>query len=192
MVEFTVEEADLVNGGKDMELEKVLALRQTTRKYTNQKISDEALEKIVKAAQRAPLAAGDAKNTNLTIVNNPELVEEIRQACMLFSKKTGKQVDPFYGAQTIIFVSAKDISDDHIEYCNVGCVIENMILQATALGLGSTYIWGCLRKLRKNEEVVKKLELPQGHQILSALVVGYSQNPIQERDYVAKMEVKIL
>ena len=172
-----------------MDFEQVLALRQTTRKYTDQKVSDSDLEKILQAAQTAPLAAGDDKTTHLTLVKDPALMEEIRNACMLTSRKTGEKIDALYGVQAIIFVSATDISEDHIEYSNTGCVIENILLQATALGLGSTYIWGCLKKLRKNEEVMKKLCLPQGYEILSAAVVGYPARPLTPRKISRKISV---
>ena len=51
-----------------MDFEQVLTLRQTTRKYTDQKVSDSDLEKILQAAQTAPLAAGDDKTTHLNLV----------------------------------------------------------------------------------------------------------------------------
>ena len=108
---------------------------------------------------------------------------------MLTSRKTGQKIDALYGAQAMIFVSATDISEDHIEYCNTGCIIENILLEATALGLGSTYIWGCLKKLRKNEEVMKKLCLPQGYEILSAAVVGYPAKPLAPREISRKLSV---
>lgn len=175
-----------------MEFESVLKRRKTTRNYTDQRITDSDLEKIIRAAQAAPLAAGDDRTTHLTVVRSSGLLEEIRDACSLVSRKTGKKTDAFYGAQTVIFVSATDISDDHIEYSNAGCVIETMILQATALDLGSTYIWGCLRKLRANESVLKKLQLPEGYQVLSALAVGYPAQELNEREITDKIETTIL
>lgn len=175
-----------------MELEKVLKLRCTTRKYKPEIISDADLQLILAAAQNAPVALGDDKTTHITVVRDPELMSQIREACMVKSRKTGKPVDPLYGAQTMIFVSATDISDDHIEYSNAACIIENMILQATALELGSTYIWGCLRKLRANEAVLAKLKLPEGYQILSALAVGYPDKPLVERKVTEKLAVDIL
>ena len=121
----------------------------------------------------APLAAGDVRTSHLTVVHGGQLMEEIRDACM-FTRKDGSHMDPLYGASTIIFFSAADISEDHIEYANAGCVIENMCLAATALGLGSCYIWGCLRKLRRHPELIQKLQLPDGFEILSAFVCGHT------------------
>lgn len=162
-------------------VKEVLTERRSVRKFTSVRISDEAIEMIINAALTAPLALGDAQTTHLTVVNDPGLVEEIRNAAMLKSRATGEPVDPFYGAQTFFFVSATDLSEDNIELCNAGCVIENMIIQATALELGSCYIWGCLKKLKKHPEVIEKLQLPEGYEILSALAVGY-----RDPDYKCK------
>ena len=139
-----------------MEFEEVLACRRSTRRFTAEPVDTQALETILRAGQQAPLAAGDDRTTHLTLVNAGELLETLRSTCFL-RRKTGETVDAFYGAQALIVVSATELSEDHIEYANAGCVIENMHLQATALGLGSCYIWGCLRKLRSNKDAVAAL-----------------------------------
>ena len=164
-----------------MELEQALRLRQSVRAYTDREVAGEDVERILQAAQLAPLAAGDDRTTHLTVVRDPALMEEIRAACILTSRKTGQPVDALYGARTMILVSAADLSEDHIEYANAGCLIENMLVQAAALGLGATYIWGCLRKLRANQAVIEKLRLPEGYELLSAMVVGYPAQPVRER-----------
>ena len=146
-----------------MDFKDILTLRRTTRSYLSEQISENQLQEILLAAQTAPLAAGDDQTTHLTVVQNLETMERIRQCCQLISRKTNLPIDPFYGAPTVIFVSATDLSEDHIEYSNVACVIENMILAATNEGLGSTYIWGCLRKLRQDAEALKLLSIPEGY-----------------------------
>lgn len=172
-----------------MEFEKVLYLRRTTRKYQAMQIQESDLQKILDAAQTAPLAAGDDKTTHITVVQEPTLVNRIREVTQLTSRKTGNVFDPFYGAPTIIFLSATDLSEDCIEYANVGCVIENMILQATALNLGSTYIWGCLGKLRDSTELIQKMNIPAQYKILSALAIGYPAIPLEKREKKNKISV---
>lgn len=174
-----------------MEFDKVLRRRCSTRGFTDKRVSDEDVKKIIDAAMLAPLAMGDNKTSHLTVVRNPELMEEIRQACMLH-KKDGTPHDPFYGATTLIVFSATDVSEDCIEFCNAGCVIENMCLAATDLGLASCYIWGCLKKLKKNPEAVAKLKLPEGYEIFSAFVCGYPVNEITEREVKENFTVDIL
>jgi nitroreductase len=172
-----------------MEIEKAIHMRRSVRKYTQEPINDEQLQLLLEAAQAAPLAMGDDKTTHITVVTDKALMEEIRGACMTTSRKTGLPLDALHGAPMIIFLSATDISSDHIEYSNVACVIENIMLQATALGLGSTYIWGCLRGFLEHKETVAKLGLPEGYEILSAVVVGHPVKPLEVRDKVERIGV---
>ena len=174
-----------------MEFQDALKKRCSTRGFTQERVSDEEVKAIIAAAQNAPLAAGDNVTSHLTVIRDPELMETIRNACML-KRKDGTFVDPLFGATTMIFFSATDISDDHIEYCNAGCVIENMCMAAADLGLGSCYIWGCLKKLKKQPDVVKLLKLPEGYEILSAFVCGYPKTPIEDRVGRENIQVDIL
>lgn len=171
-----------------MELEDVLLLRRSCRKFTGEPVSEEELEAILRAGELAPLAAGDDRTTHLTLVGAGERLERIRRTCQL-RRKTGESVDALYGAQALILVSSAEVSEDGIEYANAGCVIENMHLQATALGLGSCYIWGCLRKLRADPEAMALLELPDGYKVLSAFAVGHSAEPLVPREYREKVSV---
>ena len=172
-----------------MDIKDVLTLRKTTRKYLPDQITESQLQAILLAAQTAPLATGDDKTTHLTVVQNPEMMDRLRQCCQGISRKTNKPLDAFYGAPTVIFVSATDLSEDHIEYSNVACVIENMILAATNEGLGSTYIWGCLNKLRKDPEMLSLLSIPEGYEIGRACAVGYPVKPLEQRELCERMTV---
>ena len=173
-----------------MELEKVLYMRRSVRKFTEEQIKKEELDKIIEAGETAPVAMGDHATTHLTVVQDPEVVEAIREVCRVESRKTpGKMLDSLHGAKTIIFVSATDISEDHIEYCNAACMMENMILQATALNIGSCYTWGCLRQLKAHLEVMEQLHIPEGYEILSALTVGYANKPLEMREKAEKIAV---
>ncbi len=174
-----------------MEFKDALKKRCSTRSFTDRRVSDEDVQTIINAAQMAPLALGDNKTSHLTVIRDPETMEAIRNACML-KRKDGTMLDPLFGATTMIIFSATDVSDDHIEYCNAGCVIENMIMAAADLGLGSCYIWGCLKKLRKNDEAVALLKLPEGYEILSAFVCGYPTEPIADRTPTENIATDIL
>ena len=166
-----------------MDIEKVFYLRRSVRKFTDEPIKEEELSLILDAGETAPIAIGDHEKTHITVVTDPTLMEEIRAHLRKESRKTpGKLIDPLHNAQTLILVSAADISEDGIELCNAACIIENMILEATALGLGSCYTWGCLKKLKATPEVLSKLNIPAGFEILSGLTVGYAAKPLEMRE----------
>ena len=163
-----------------MEFTKVIRLRRSTRGFTNEQITDEQLREILDAAQLAPIAGADYTMSHLTVVQDAALLDEIRTDCLL-RRKDGTTLDPLYGAPTIILLSVTGPSDDNIEYCNVACAIENMTLAATNLGLGSVYLWGFLRKLRRHPETIEKLQLPEGYTLLSGIAVGHAATPLEER-----------
>ena len=174
-------------------IEELFRFRRSTRKFRPDPVSDEDIQKIIDAGQTAPLAMGNDKSTHMTVVRDREVLDTIRKCCMKESRKTpGKMLDSLYGAPVFIIMSAADVSDDHIEYCDVACVIENMMLQAADLGLGSCYIWGCLRKLRRSPETLALLNIPEGYEILSAMVCGYPEKPLEAREKKQKFTVNVI
>lgn len=173
-----------------MTVEQAVQLRRSVRKFTSEAIKPEDLDKIVEAGTVAPLAAGDYPTTHITVVQDPKLIEAIRTASHVESiKHPGVILDSLHGANTLILVSVSDISDDHIEYCNVATVVENMMLQATELNLGSCYIWSAIRIFQKDESIMSKLKLPENSVILSGLVVGYAEKPLYVRENREKIAV---
>jgi len=166
-----------------MEFRDVVLMRRTTRSYTAKELGKEDLDALLLAAHMAPIAGADYTMTHMTVVQDRGLLEELRTACMMGTR------DPFYGATTLIFFSGHGISKDFIEYSNIGCAIENVLLAATDLGLGSTYIWGCLRKLRQHPELIARLMLPEGYEILSAVAVGYPTEPLIAREPAQNLSV---
>lgn len=176
-----------------MNLEDLFYYRRSTRKYQPKQIKEEELQKILDAAQTSPLAVGNDKNTHLTIIQDPDIMAKLRETCQYPSRKhPGKMIDALHGAPTLILVSVGHISDDSIEYCDAACVIENMIIEATNLGLGSCYIWGCLGSLRENKELLAKLNLPDGFTVISGLALGYPVKPLYAREKNDKMSVNYI
>lgn len=164
-----------------MEFRETVRTRRTTRAYTNEPVSNEQLQDIIQAAQLAPVAGGDYSRECMVVIRDPALLSDIREQCSL-RKKDGTLVDPLYGAPVLILFCSTGPSDDRIEYCDIACAIENMLLAATDSGLGSTYLWGFLRKLRDRSELLERLGVPEGWFILSALAVGYAVDAPQPRE----------
>ncbi len=171
-----------------MEFEKVLKRRVSCRSYLNGEVTKEQLQKIVDAAQIAPTALADYTKTHITVVSNKQLLDDIRSSCM-FPKKDGTLGDPTYGVSALIILSATGPSEDSIEYCNIGCAIENMLLQATDMGLGSIFLWGYIKKLKEQPELIERLNIPKGYTILSSIGIGISANEFSEREI--KQNIKV-
>ena len=59
-------------------------------------------------------------------------------------------------------MSCKNEDEEIIKGCNAGVVMENMLLEAADLGLGSVYLFGVSQVLFANEEITKLLQIPEG------------------------------
>ena len=60
-----------------MEFQDALKKRCSCRSFTNERVSDEDVRKIIAAAQNAPLALGDNQTSHLTVVRDPEIMEAL-------------------------------------------------------------------------------------------------------------------
>ncbi len=155
-----------------METLKAIALRKSTRSYKPEQISEQELDTILEAGLVAPVAMGDHGSIHITAVQNPELLGKIVKAAAEFFSKP--ESNPLYGAPTLIIVSAKNTSTPAREYGNASCVIENMSLASTDIGVGNVYIMGAMAALAYHPDLVEALQLPEGFVPVAALAVGYA------------------
>ena len=155
-----------------MELLKVLLSRKSCRSYTDRPVEEEKLEKVITAASLAPLGLPRDGRPHLTVVTDKDALKELGG---LF----GPENDIIYGAPALIIVSCPP-SAPGIPEMNAACVVEMMSLMATDSGLGNIYLYGVTAALQKNEEMKKKLAIPENHTPLSALALGYGSEEICE------------
>lgn len=154
-----------------------LATRRSTRKYLPQQVEKEKIDIILKAAYAAPVGHSAYKDLHIAVVQNSELLQKTAAYC---GKAFGNAAyNPFYGAPTLIIVSAKPKADQQLVYiADVGCVMENMQLAATELDLGCVYLWAMLNRIPQYPELIDALKLPEGYQAISALALGYPETPL--------------
>ncbi|MGI6013629.1 MAG: nitroreductase family protein [Oscillospiraceae bacterium] len=171
-----------------MEAMKAMEVRQSCRSYTPEQIGEADLELILKAANAAPVGMGRYENVHLTVIQNEELLNEIDGVAAEFFGDPEKH--PLYGARTLILVSAilPEAPRTTLAYCNAGCIVENMALAATDLGLGNVYIFGSVNALNLHPELVAKLNLPTDFVPVSALAVGKAATPMKGRTFNKKIE----
>jgi nitroreductase len=80
---------------------------------------------------------------------------------------------PLYGAPVLILLSAP--AKAPFSAANTALAAENMLLEATGLGLGSCYIVSPTMALNgeNNHALAKEAGIPDGNEVLCALVIGY-------------------
>lgn len=155
-----------------------IATRRSTRVYKPEQISDSQLQTVLAAGWASPVGHGAYDELYISVVQNPKILENFAEYCgQAFGNP---KYNPFYGAPTLIVISAKPKDDGQMVYiADVGCILENMQLAATDIGLGSVYLWALLNRIPQSPQFVASLELPEGFKPVSALALGYRPNRLK-------------
>ena len=179
----------------------LLEHRQSTRKFTSDQVLQEDLEKILLAANGAPVGSNLYRDIHLTVVRDRAILDKLSEAARYRMKDRAtmqkitssipgqeeprRNLDPFYGSSSVIFIShRKQDLQPGIEYSNVASIALSMHLEATELGLGSVFMWGALEAMRVYPEYdnTALLELPEGFEPLLGVAVGYREKPLETRN----------
>ena len=144
----------MLERGITMELLDIIKNRRSIRKYTDEQIPKEYLEKIIEAGLCAPNAGG-RQGTIILGIHNKELAEIVgklnlahfdrgRLEGSYVSKEQPSIIDNpniksgFYGAPSVCIVFAQ--KNFLYSIPDAFCAAENMVLQATELGISSCII----------------------------------------------------
>ncbi|MBE6969182.1 MAG: nitroreductase family protein [Ruminococcaceae bacterium] len=150
-----------------MELYESIYQRYSARKYEDRPVPADVLQRVIEAGSAAAVGKRRFDTLYLTVVESAEAWEAVRAP---FGEN-----DPTYGAPLLLILSARAQADrPGIEYANAACILENMMLAATAEGLGSCYIWGMLLQLKEDKVLCEKLGIPEGFVPASAVLLGYA------------------
>lgn len=165
-----------------MELKKAIATRQSCRSYTGEQITDDQLKMILEAANASPISMGKYEEVHLTVIQNKDLLAKLDNVGAKYFKNP--EMRPTYGAPTVILVSGiiPKNQKNPTSYCNAGCIIENMALTATDLGIGHVYILGTAIALGFEPELCIECKIPEGFTPISALALGKTTMVFTERE----------
>lgn len=117
------------------ELMNIIKSRRSTRAFKPELPPVEQIRRIVEAAEWAPSGMG-RYNWHFSVVYNPEKTLKLARA-IAEADNRGPEYN-FYGAPVIINISCE--RDDRNALLNGAAAIENLMLAATELGLGSCWI----------------------------------------------------
>ena len=115
----------------------VLLNRRSIRKYKPEQITDEELMTVINAGMYAP-SGKCCQSPYIIAVQNKEQREAVSK---LNAKCWGTDIDPYYGAPTILLVFFGERSyDEEIGILDAGAATTNMLNAAYSIGLGSCWI----------------------------------------------------
>ena len=146
-----------------MELFEAIEKRFSCREFKDERIKRDELNKILEAGRLAPTACN----------NQPELIYVVESEPALEKLKNGSKYT--FNSKTILVVCYNTCASWHRRYdskdhgnIDAAIVAENMVLMATALGIGSCYV--CAMK----PDIIKEaLDIPSEYEVVCMLPLGY-------------------
>ena len=147
--------------------------RKSVRKYTDQKIDAETIEKILKAGMSGPTAV-NARPWCFIVLNEQELLEKAADA-------NGRAAQCLKQAKLGILICGdlQRAFSRAPEYWVVDCAIagQNMVLAAQSLGLGSVWLgtWPQMDKVERQKEL---FHLPETIVPHSLIAFGYPDDEV--------------
>ncbi len=155
--------------------------RRSIRTYNGNNITEEELGRILKAAYASPVGRALFDTLNITVISNRDYLNKWEDYC---ESESGHR--PFYGAPTVILVSSlipsTDLRNVNVNFSNAAIIVQNIAIAATELGVGSCHIWGAVRLLNDNEELLKELNLPEGMVPCCAITLGQTDEKYELRE----------
>lgn len=183
-------------------VKKVIEDRRSIRQYTDEPVSEEALEMILEAGRLAP-SGENAQPWRFIVVKDPETrkklgtiagggsgrrftaefvtqkmqerfasLEDEAKRKAAFEKLTSGQVSAFLAEAPVNIVVCGRKDVWDLPY-DTSAAIENMLLMVTALGLGACWVIAPCIDIRDEERLKDLLGVPEGMKVVSIVAVGH-------------------
>lgn len=151
-----------------------IAKRASTRAYKTEQLSKEELQAILDAGCAAPIAMAQYEALHITVIQDKEMLKKyFDNAEEVVFQQTGKRKIMYYGEPTTVVVSSAKPLRFGMDFTNAGCIIENMVLAATDLGIDSVVLAGAPSALALNESLQRELNIPKGYKPVLGASFGY-------------------
>ncbi|MDO4496678.1 MAG: nitroreductase [Bacteroidales bacterium] len=168
--------------------------RRSVKKYLDKTVPAELIEQVVKAGTYAP--SGMNKQSSIILaVTNKEMRDKLSRMNLEILTGNGLHAssghsDPFYGAPVVLVVLAK--KDCGTRVYDGSLVMENMMVAAQSLGLGSCWIHRAKETFETEEgkNMLRELGIGEEYEGIGNCILGYAApdalKPQAERkkDYV--------
>lgn len=174
------------------EILKAMEQRSSTRGYTEEKLTKEELDCLIRAGLQAPTAT-NRQEIHITVVNGDHpILKEIED-----EKNLGRGIQDaphnfYYEAPVVLLLSAeRAFSWGKID---AGIAVENIALAAEGLGLGNLII-GCIKDAlsgEKKEYFSSALKFPEGYDFEIAIAVGHKAVSKEPHEYSVENNVNFM
>ena len=168
-----------------------ITTRRSTRKFSDKPVEQEKLDKVIEAGRYAP-SGGNSQTCLFIVVRNKDVLGKLAELAQsafadmeitegmyksivnsIRASQKGNYIF-HYNPDTLIIVANQKDYGNNLADC--ACALENMMIAANELDLGSVWI-NQLRWLNEDEtllEYERSLGLEEDERIYGALAVGYA------------------
>ena len=150
--------------------------RRSVRAFRDDLVPEELLDAVLKAGTYAPTGGG-RQSPQIIAIRGGKYRAEISK---LNAAVMGASNDPYYGAPVVVLVLGDSNANTYVE--DGSCVLENMMLAAHALGLGSVWIHR-EREIFDSPEgkaLLREWGLPETLRGVGSIALGYAAAPAKE------------
>ena len=143
----------------------IIFKRKSVRTYLDIDVDDASVEQIIRAGMAAP-SAKNQRPWEFYVVRNKETLAKLA-TCTPYSR-------PVANAPVAIVACYRtnDLFAPLMPLLDMSCCCENMLIQASAMALGS--VWLSVAPHPERQEPAKKaLNLPENLEVFAVLPVGY-------------------
>lgn len=163
--------------------------RRSIRKFTDEQIKDEDLDKILKAGTYAPTGMGK-QSPKIVVIRKEEDIRKFSEwNKSFFPVDVPDDLDPLYGGKTLIIVLADSEVPTYIY--DGSNVLTNIVNAANAVGVGSCWIYRAKEEFEseKGKELLKKWNIPDSYVGIGHVILGYPDGEKPEpaprkKDYI--------
>lgn len=146
----------------------VINKRRSVRLFSDKKIERKEINLILRAAMQAP-SAGNQQPWEFAVIEDRENIEKLSLASP-YSKFSAN-------ANVIIIVYLREENLKHAAYVqqDLGACIENLLLEATNLKIGSTWM-GIYPDKERSDYIKKLINLDDSLTPFATIALGYPKN----------------
>jgi nitroreductase len=167
--------------GELVEVFEAIRGRRSVRRYTDQPLPKEALDKLLEAARWAP-CGGNLQRWRFVVVTSPSMKTLI--------KKFAPGIRDMPAAFIVICVQTvqgKHHRDEATYLADCSMAAENIMLQAQAMGIGT-----CVALSYAKVAIRQILDIPEGVEPLLLIALGYPAEAPEEPPKLALSEIAFL
>ncbi len=153
-------------------IETILA-RRSVRKFTEEEISVDKLQMLLKCAYHAP-SGHNMQSWQFTVVQKEADIQKLKDAARESAQHKKVHFYGFENPKVVILVSNNRRNPDGCQ--DASCAAENIMLAAHSYGIGSVWL-NPLMTLRDEEPVKTVLDqfgIPENHIVWATIALGYA------------------